>query len=118
MIILITYDGEDDDWNLLLKMFEIPSVEKKRIPFEELVHFLESFGKVTKQTIRIPVETPTREEMLQTLAFVASGGNPESRENFLKHSDKINSILDEKYKTANGYSFPFYHQFLVIQKTI
>ncbi len=116
-IIIFTYRGEDDDWNLLRKSIGLDVDTTQFLSrYEEMLSFLETNGQVKTKTVTTTVSATTSEEMIASLAFVASNGIPELKTQFLAKTSELTAILNEKYKAKNNYIFPFQHTMMVVER--
>lgn len=115
-IIIITYEGDEDDWNRLRKSIGLnvdTSLFQDR--YQDMLHFLQTVGKVTESTVTTHVKTKTISEMIESLAFVASNGIPELKAQFMAQSAQLTTIFEQTYKEAGSYSFPFHHKMLLVE---
>jgi 2-polyprenyl-3-methyl-5-hydroxy-6-metoxy-1,4-benzoquinol methylase len=111
-LLVITYQGQDDDWTELMRQLGQPVSDANRIAYNKLVMQLSSLGEVKIKKVKTTVQTENIEDMLEALAFVASNGTAEGKADFLKQSEKIEKILKSKYSEGGIYTFPFQHFFL------
>lgn len=117
VFLLITYRGQDDDWTHLMESIGESTSDYSRTRFNRIIEFLYSFGDVKEKKVATHVATDNLADMMEALAFVASDGDPARKEEFLKHSPKLEKILSSQYRSNGGYSFPFRHFFLATKRT-
>lgn len=116
VFLIITFRGQEDDWTQLMEDIKEPMEDYYRTGFNAIIKLLYSLGEVTMRRVTTTVTTETLEDMLFALSFVASDGKAERKEGFLKHTPKLRKVLNSKYKTEHGYSFPFQHFFITTRK--
>ncbi|GEM_PF-1304482 len=117
IFLMIGSGGNNDDWyNLMKEIGEATELEPNKLGYQETTEQLHAIGKVTVEKVAAYVRTETLEDMIDALTFIAGKGDPVRKEKFLRHRDVTESILTEKYATADGFAFPFYHYFHLIQK--
>lgn len=116
VFLIVTYRGEEDDWNDLLAFLGQNRIDSQRASFHFILELLNTLGNVSVRKVTTEVMTKNIDDMIQALSFVFSDGNPEKKEVFLGYRTKLEEILDSKYKTEHGYSFPFQHFFIATQK--
>lgn len=115
ILIIVTYRGEEDDWTRLIKRLDLLNPGDYPAIFENMVSLLSSLGKTTVRKVVTTVKTDGIEDMISALSFVASNGVPERKQKFLARRGEIVAFL-ENYKTDQGFSFPFQHFILVMEK--
>lgn len=115
-IIIFTYEGNEDDWNRIRKNIGLNiDTSQFQARYQDMLHFLQTVGKVTEKTVTTNVKTKTISEMIESLAFVASNGIPELKAQFMAKSPQLTIILEQTYKEANSYTFPFHHKMLLVE---
>lgn len=116
IFLIITYDDESGDWKKLVDECGLPVSVKKESRLKALDKWLPSLGRSYNKTIvKTYVRADTLNDILEALAFVYSDGKEEKIATFL-NSDRVKEYLERKYKSSEGYSFPFSHIFLEIVK--
>ncbi len=114
IFIFITFRSQEDDWTSLLKDLGIQQMDHNRVCFNSIIELLHKrSGSVTTRKIKTSLDTSAIEDMVDALAFVYHGGNFEQKTKFMSLREKLVKILNSKYKTEEGYSFPFQHHFVV-----
>ncbi len=117
VFLMIGSGGNNDDWyDLMKEIGEEAELEPNKIGYQETMEQLNAIGKVTIEKVPAYVRTETLEDMIDALTFIAGKGDPARKEKFLRHREVIESILTEKYATADGFAFPRYQYFRSIQK--
>ena len=117
VFLIITYRGQEDDWNNLLDFVGKKKMDYNRMIFNSIIELLNNLGNVTIRKVITKVTTDNLDDMIQALSFVFSDGKPEKKEKFLGYKVKLEKFLNSKYKIEHGYSFPFQHFFIMTQKT-
>jgi SAM-dependent methyltransferase len=118
-MVLVTYRELDSDWTRLMKSAGYEQISSiHAYTFEEMEELITNLSHTPPQisTIQTHVHTSSPTEMINALSFVASNGDAKRAEEFRARSSTIIPLLEE-YKSKNGYSFPFTHHFLIVQKT-
>ncbi len=114
-LVIITYRSSDDDWNQLRTTIGMPAdTSPFSERFDDMVTFLQTQGTVQIETITTTVDTDTVDDMIASLAFVASNGLPETKSQFLAQTQTLTTLLETRYKKAGHYSFPFQHTMIVL----
>jgi SAM-dependent methyltransferase len=112
-LLLVTHRGNsEDDWSRLLKSISINKFSGYATIYSEIIDMLSKAGKTEVRKVSTTLDTDNLEDMLEAMAFVAANGRTEDYKEFIAQRDKIKEILDSKYATAKGYSFPFQHIFI------
>lgn len=116
VFLIITYRGQEDNWNELLDFLGQNKMDFNRKGFNSIIELLNTLGVVTIRKITTKVVTNNINDMIQALSFVFSDGKSEKKKTFLNYQAKLEKLLNSKYKTEKGYYFPFQHFFIVTQK--
>ncbi len=116
VFLLVTYRGQEDDWNELLDFLGQNEMDYNRVGFNSIIELLSTLGIVTMRKVTTKVITDNFDDMIQALSFVFSNGKPEKKNIFLNYQTKLEKVFNSKYKTENGYYFPFQHFFIKTQK--
>lgn len=117
LLLIITYRGQEDDWTRLMGYLGNNLKNYNRDGFDKILKLLGKYGKVSVEQVTTKVVTADLESMINSLAFVASDGKVERKENFLKNKEKVEKLLIKKYKSNNEFSFPFQHFFIKTLKS-
>ncbi|MEN9337748.1 MAG: hypothetical protein RIQ41_62 [Candidatus Parcubacteria bacterium] len=117
ILLLVSYRGEDDDWNKLLEYINEQQFDKNIHGYQSILSILESYGTVSIRKVITHVTTNKLEDMVNALSFVFGNGIPENKLQFLKHKSELEDYLSSKYLDQNKYSFPFQHFFISVQKS-
>lgn len=114
VLLIITYRGASDDWNNLMSALGYKNNNDDVIFFNKITALMGALGKFEVRKVQAFVATSSLQEMIDVLSFVASGTIAGQKEEFLEKTVALSKILDEKYRTAKGYEFPFQHYFLKV----
>jgi SAM-dependent methyltransferase len=116
-LLIVTHrGGADDDWSRLLTRVGMGRFEKYAGVYDEIMSTLQQRGVVEVRKIVTTLDTAIVEDMLEAMAFVASGGRLDTYDEFMSHTSELVRVLNTNYKTEKGYSFPFSHIFIATQK--
>lgn len=114
-LLIVTFEDEESEWNDLIQASGLELMREREKRLASLKAYLKTFGAVEQSIITTLVTTKTLDEMVQALAFVWSDGLPEHMDLFLANQ-KIGEYLDARYKTKDGYAFPFHHYLLDVHR--
>jgi 2-polyprenyl-3-methyl-5-hydroxy-6-metoxy-1,4-benzoquinol methylase len=116
-LLLITHgNDEQSDWERLLKHIGFGVDEKLPILFADIIAFLEQYGSLETQKVPTAVETDNIDDLVEVLTFVAAGNSTSKAESFMTKSDALKRYLEDNYRQDKGYSFPFQHFFICVEK--
>lgn len=112
-LLAVTHRGDQpDDWSNLLNAIGWTNPTPYRDIYQEILTLLTSRGTVSVREVVTTLDTDNLEDMLQAMAFVASGGRSEDHSRFLAEKEILSKVLQDRYLTAEGFSFPFKHFFI------
>ena len=112
VLLTITFRGQEDDWTMLLKEIGEDLGDHHRKSFNAMIEFFNNLGEVKTRKVVSHIYAKNTADMIQALSFVYSNAIPAKKEKFLLKSQKIEKMLNSKYKTDSGYAFPFKHFFI------
>lgn len=116
-IILFTYQGESDDWNVLRKEIGLGiDTSQFQTNYNDMVNYLSTFGSMQIKVVTTTVQSDSVEMLINSLAFVASNGIAALKKDFLAKRDHLTRLLNNKYKPGNKYIFPFQHTLIIVTK--
>jgi SAM-dependent methyltransferase len=115
-LLVVTHRGEKDDWSDLLDAVNMSKLEAYAPIYDEIINLLASYGKTEVRKVITTLDTDSLQNMVDAMAFVASAGNQESFETFMAARQKIEDLLNKKYRTETGFTFPFTHIFISTKK--
>lgn len=113
-LLIITYRRQHDDWDSLMEAVGEQTLNK--LGYDRLFEYLTSLGEVKVKKVITTVKSNNLNDMINSLSFVASDGDPERKIDFIKQSSIITEILESKYMDGNNYVFPFQHYLLYVYK--
>lgn len=116
MLIITHGNSTTDDWGKMLKYLKFGESVSYAITFEDILEEVSKLGQTQVQKVQTTLETDNVEDMIEALGFVASGSDAEKYEQFMGMSDKISGYIEERYRTDKGFSFPFWHLFVCVNK--
>lgn len=117
-IILFTYQGESDDWNILRKEIGLEiDTSKFQTNYDDMLCYLKKLGRVDVRVVTTTVKSTLADQLIASLAFVASNGIATLKENFLAKTDQLKTILNSRYKKGSTFVFPFQHTMIVVTPT-
>ena len=116
VLFIITYRGQEDDWTRLMSELGQDPMDYNRLGYNKMIEYLYSLGEVKTRKVTTTVETINLDDMIEALAFVASNGEPSRKSQFLNKISLISKVLNSRYRTEKGYSFPFQHIFITTIK--
>lgn len=117
ILLLITFrSNEKNEWTDLIEQLDIPVHEYYTAGYQELLAIVGRLGTFDVRKIRTEVRTDTIDDMAQALAFVASDGNAEAADGFLRKQSQLEQILSRQYIQGDQYVFPFDHFFIEVSK--
>lgn len=112
-LLFVTHRGKSvDDWSRLMQSINMDRFEGYSVIYQNIIDLLSEAGKVSVREVITTLETSSIDDMIEAMAFVAANGRADSYYEFISNKKKIIEILDTKYTTATGYSFPFRHIFI------
>jgi SAM-dependent methyltransferase len=111
----ITYDDEKGEWFDLLKNCELKIKHDQNHRIAKFDEYLKKFEGYRLEIVTAYMRTPNRADLIEALAFVYSDGDQDMIDEFVKN-EKVKSYLDSKFKSEQGYTFPFEHIFIEIRK--
>ncbi|MEK6970219.1 MAG: class I SAM-dependent methyltransferase, partial [archaeon] len=115
VLLIITYD-DGGEWSHFMRELGLPLVDPNRLPFSILMEYFHTLGRVQHVSYEIPANAPSAEELVHAFAFVASGGNMILKEAFLARKEEAVALLNGRYSSRDGFSFPFRHEVIRIVK--
>ena len=115
--LLVTHrTGEVDDWTKLLALLGESLERDYKNKFQDIVGILEQYGKVNIRMVPTTVETKNIQDMLAALSFVYATGRQELLKNWESALPTIREWIEKNYKTSQGFSFPFRHYFVTLDR--
>jgi len=116
-LLVVTHGNSlEDDWEKLLAHIGFGELEKFAITFNDIVTFMATYGDPEIQKVETTLETAGALDMIEALAFLASGSDVNRFARFMSESTTITRYLEENYRKNDGFSFPFQHLFVSMQK--
>lgn len=116
-LLIVTHRGLSDDWSELLDVIGMGKLDKYEPIYEEIMAALYKRGEVNVKRIITTLEAANIPDMIEAMAFVAAAGNEELFDRFMNAQGPMEKLLESKYKTKSGYTFPFTHIFISVAKS-
>lgn len=115
-LLIVTHRGEKDAWSELLDTIGMGKLDIYKPIFQEIMNALHERGTVKVTRIITTLETTNLKDMCAAMAFVAAAGQRKLFDQFMGSQDSLNKLLEDRYRTRSGYSFPFTHIVLSTEK--
>lgn len=116
VLLIITYRGEKDDWTELLRYLGVKMENFHRVGYDAIIKLLYSLGEVKMRKVITTVNASALDDVIDALSFVFSNGHAEEKAKFLSYRNKLEKILNSKYRSVDGCRFPFQHFFIATLK--
>lgn len=116
-LVIVTYRQDGGDWRSLLNKVRFSRGEHELTGYDGIVKVVSNLGKVDTLKVPTSVNISSKEEMFNALTFVASNGIEQFEKEFLDRRGAVEDILEQDYSKEGGYSFPFDHYILKVDKT-
>ena len=111
-LVIITFKGVKDDLEDLTNQLRENWADDDKLRYEEMIKILSAFGEVQTDKIVSHSNSEDIEQVANLLSFSIGGTDEEKK----SYREKLENILEEKYKVGGKYVFPHEHLVLMIQK--
>lgn len=115
ILAVVTYERLKGDWSRLIEEAELPLISADWDRSTTCKEVVSAFDRMEVMEVETLVRTTTLGEMVAALSFVYSDGKPEAAEQF-QSNGTIQHVLESHYCNSSGYTFPFQHYLLMVQK--
>ena len=117
ILLLINSAGNEGEWTTFMNRI---GMQEELIPsqkgYKEILLKLRLLGKLSILKIDSFIRTNNIDDMIDSLTFIASKGDPLRKTKFLSNRVKIEEVLKKSYFINNEFVFPLEHYFHILIK--
>lgn len=116
LLIVTNQDVEEGDWSRLLDAIQLGYPKQSIDRLMELISSLQERGETDIQRVSSVLRTENVDQMIDAMAFLAASGGRAHHGRFMERAGLVAQILQARYHTEDGFSFPFIHPFISTRK--
>ncbi len=116
LLVAIHRGVEQDDWTELLDRVGLGYSDHFDENLRDCVNDLRARGETEIDYISSTLAAGRLGPMIESMGFLASNGDEARHAAFMDKAADVARILDETYRTPEGYAFPFLHKLVSVQK--